>query len=269
MEIVGFIILVVIIIVIAAALVLWGSGRTRRNPPQTPPPDPWWFSIDPQVICADANCTATVTAGVTTDQPSASGRVTVLMPDNQTKVLAEGLSIDRGLAGDDPFFDAGLGQHVVTFEATGLRQGTVRGTSDIYLIDDGYLFGHSVRHRFPINSPEAERLQHVDVFTMGDVQGQKATRIVSICKDISLVEVRCLSVDPPPGHPKDLAVQVFDAAGALVAGATLTEGSRMDVPPGVVRGTGAVVSTLPSGAGGVFPPDASVSWTLQLRFACD
>lgn len=269
MEIAGLIVLIAIIIVIAAALILWGPRRSGQGQPDAPPPDPWQFSIDPQVICADANCTATVTAGATTDRPGAAGRVTVLMPDNRIKVLAEGLSIDRSLAGDDPFFDAGLGQHVVTFEATGLTQGTVRGTSDIYLIDDGYIFGHFVRHRFPINSPDAERLQHVDVFTMGDVRDEKTTRIVSLCKNVTLVEVRCLSVDPPPGHPRELAVQVLDASGTLVAGATLTEDSRMAVPPGAVRGTGAVVSSLPSGAGGVFAPDASVSWTLQFRFACD
>ena len=269
MDFAGLVILVAIILVVGAALVLWGSRRQGPAEPEGPPPDPWWFAIDPQVICADADCTVTITAGATTSQPAATGRVTVLMPDNRIKVLAEGLTIDRGLAGDDPFFDAGLGQHVVTFEATGLTQGTVRGTSDIYRIDDGYRFGHAVRHRFPINSPDAERLQHVDVFTMGDVGDEKTTRIVSLCKNVSLVEVRCLSVVPPPGHPRDLAVQVLDASGALVAGATLTEDSRMAVPPGAVRGAGAVISALPSGAGGVFAPDASVSWSLQFRFACD
>lgn len=265
------IVIVLVLVALFVGIVVAYGALARPQPPgePAPSPDPWSFTIDPQVICAIGECVARIVAHATTEEANATGRVTVLMPDNRTKVLGDGLSIERNLAGNDPFFDAGLGQHVVRFEATGLRQGTIVGTSDIYLIDNGYSFGHSVRHRFPANTPDADRRQHVDVFTMGDVEGQKATRIVSICKRISLVEVRCLAVTAPPGHPLDLAVQVLDASGALVAGATMTEGSQLPVPAGAVRATGAVISTLPSGANGLFAPDAQVSWSLALRFACD
>lgn len=271
MEIAGFIILVVIIVVLATALILWGGsvfGRPRGEA-DTVSPDFWSFTVEPQVLCASPNCVSEIRASVTTSQAGARGQVNVLMPDNRVKILAEGLVVNEDLAGNAPFFDAGFGQHVVTFEASGLVQGTVTGTSDIYLIDDAYLFSHIARHRFSIGSVPEDRRQHIDVFALGDFQGQKAARTVSFCKSISLVEVRCLSIDTPAGRPKDLAVQVFDASGALVTGAVLTEDSRLAVPVGRVRDVGAVISTLPGGPAGPFLPETSVSWILQFRFACD